>query len=77
MTTDQFLNKLPKLVVKAGRVIDIRNSLRAKLQVSRREAAMICLYRYTDEDKITSHPKKFKSFVNIFLSAFLNRARNF
>ncbi|XP_031607376.1 UBX domain-containing protein 11 [Oreochromis aureus] len=32
MTTDQFLNKLPKLVVKAGRVIDIRNSLRAKLQ---------------------------------------------
>ncbi|XP_005744509.1 UBX domain-containing protein 11 isoform X3 [Pundamilia nyererei] len=32
LTTDQFLNKLPKLVVKAGRVIDIRNSLRAKLQ---------------------------------------------
>uniref|UniRef100_A0A3Q4N7Z1 UBX domain-containing protein 11 n=1 Tax=Neolamprologus brichardi TaxID=32507 RepID=A0A3Q4N7Z1_NEOBR len=34
LTTDQFLNKLPKSVVKAGRVIDIRNSLRAKLQVS-------------------------------------------
>ncbi|XP_035765909.1 UBX domain-containing protein 11 [Neolamprologus brichardi] len=32
LTTDQFLNKLPKSVVKAGRVIDIRNSLRAKLQ---------------------------------------------
>uniref|UniRef100_I3JI79 UBX domain-containing protein 11 n=1 Tax=Oreochromis niloticus TaxID=8128 RepID=I3JI79_ORENI len=43
MTTDQFLNKLPKLVVKAGRVIDIRNSLRAKLQVSHREAAMILI----------------------------------
>uniref|UniRef100_A0A668TQK2 UBX domain-containing protein 11 n=1 Tax=Oreochromis aureus TaxID=47969 RepID=A0A668TQK2_OREAU len=43
MTTDQFLNKLPKLVVKAGRVIDIRNSLRAKLQVSRREAAIILI----------------------------------
>uniref|UniRef100_A0A3B5A9R6 UBX domain-containing protein 11 n=1 Tax=Stegastes partitus TaxID=144197 RepID=A0A3B5A9R6_9TELE len=35
MTTDQFLNKLPKLVVKAGRVIDIRDPLRAILQVSR------------------------------------------
>uniref|UniRef100_A0A3P9CW25 UBX domain-containing protein 11 n=1 Tax=Maylandia zebra TaxID=106582 RepID=A0A3P9CW25_9CICH len=43
LTTDQFLNKLPKLVVKAGRVIDIRNSLRAKLQVSRREAAIILI----------------------------------
>lgn len=77
LTTDQFLNKLPKLVVKAGRVIDIRNSLRAKLQVSRREAAIICLYKYTDEDKITSHPTKFKSFVKIFPSAFLNRPRTF
>lgn len=34
MTTNQFLNKLPRVVVKAGRVIDIRDSLRAVLQVS-------------------------------------------
>lgn len=34
LTTEQFLNKLPKLVVKDGRVIDIRDSLRATLQVS-------------------------------------------
>ncbi|XP_037533179.1 UBX domain-containing protein 11 [Nematolebias whitei] len=31
---DQFLNKLPKMVVKAGRVIDIRNSLRKMMQGS-------------------------------------------
>lgn len=31
---DQFLNRLPKVVVKAGRVIDIRDSLRATLQGS-------------------------------------------
>lgn len=30
---DQFLNRLPKVVVKAGRVIDIRDSLRDTLQV--------------------------------------------
>lgn len=30
---DQFLNRLPKVVVKAGRVIDIRDSLRDILQV--------------------------------------------
>uniref|UniRef100_A0A1A7YDQ4 UBX domain-containing protein 11 n=1 Tax=Iconisemion striatum TaxID=60296 RepID=A0A1A7YDQ4_9TELE len=34
LTTDQFLRKLPKMVVKAGRVINIRNSLRETLQVS-------------------------------------------
>ncbi|XP_047454347.1 UBX domain-containing protein 11 [Mugil cephalus] len=34
LTVDQFLNKLPKLVVKAGRVIDIRDSVRATLQGS-------------------------------------------
>lgn len=34
LTTHQFLNRLPKAVVKAGRVIDIRDSLRATLQVS-------------------------------------------
>ncbi|XP_040900438.1 UBX domain-containing protein 11 [Toxotes jaculatrix] len=33
-TMDQFLNRLPKRVVKAGRVIDIRDSLRAALQGS-------------------------------------------
>ncbi|XP_008292359.1 UBX domain-containing protein 11 [Stegastes partitus] len=38
MTTDQFLNKLPKLVVKAGRVIDIRDPLRAILQGSSPDA---------------------------------------
>ncbi|XP_074510246.1 UBX domain-containing protein 11 [Sebastes fasciatus] len=31
---DQFLNRLPKVVVKAGRVIDIRDSLKAALQGS-------------------------------------------
>ncbi|XP_069549363.1 UBX domain-containing protein 11 isoform X2 [Brachyistius frenatus] len=34
LTTDQFLNKLPKFVVKAGRVIDIRESLRGTMQGS-------------------------------------------
>ncbi|XP_039974405.1 UBX domain-containing protein 11 [Xiphias gladius] len=34
LTTDQFLNRLPRLVVKAGRVIDIRESLRTTLQGS-------------------------------------------
>ncbi|XP_054477213.1 UBX domain-containing protein 11 [Anoplopoma fimbria] len=34
LSTDQFLNKLPKVVVKAGCVIDIRDSLRAVLQGS-------------------------------------------
>ncbi|KAM8869538.1 UBX domain-containing protein 11 isoform 2-T2 [Spinachia spinachia] len=33
-STDRFLRKLPKVVVKAGRVIDIRDSLRASLQGS-------------------------------------------
>lgn len=35
LSTDQFLNRLPKVVVKAGCVIDIRDSLRAVLQVSK------------------------------------------
>ena len=30
---DQFLNRLPKVVVKAGRVIDIRDSVKTSLQV--------------------------------------------
>ncbi|XP_062254873.1 UBX domain-containing protein 11 isoform X3 [Platichthys flesus] len=34
LTTDQFLSRMPKVVVKAGRVIDIRESLRATLQGS-------------------------------------------
>ncbi|KAM6967518.1 UBX domain-containing protein 11 [Aplochiton taeniatus] len=34
LTMDQFLNKLPKVVVKAGRVIDIRDSVKASLQGS-------------------------------------------
>ncbi|XP_071326276.1 UBX domain-containing protein 11 isoform X2 [Trachinotus anak] len=34
LTVDQFLNRLPKVVVKAGRVIHIRDSLRATLQGS-------------------------------------------
>lgn len=34
LTMHQFLNRLPKVVVKAGRVIDIRDSLRATLQVN-------------------------------------------
>lgn len=33
MSVDQFQNKLPKVVIKAGRVIDIRGSLRDILQV--------------------------------------------
>ncbi|XP_071381533.1 UBX domain-containing protein 11 [Centroberyx affinis] len=34
LSMDQFLNRLPKVVVKAGRVIDIRDSVRATLQGS-------------------------------------------
>ncbi|XP_038567752.1 UBX domain-containing protein 11 isoform X2 [Micropterus salmoides] len=34
LSTNQFLKRLPKVVVKAGRVIDIRDSLRATLQGS-------------------------------------------
>ncbi|XP_063735596.1 UBX domain-containing protein 11 isoform X2 [Eleginops maclovinus] len=34
LSVDQFLNRLPKAVVKAGRVVDIRDSLRAALQGS-------------------------------------------
>ncbi|XP_070767989.1 UBX domain-containing protein 11 [Enoplosus armatus] len=34
LSMDQFLNRLPKVVVKAGRVIDIRDSLRSTLQGS-------------------------------------------
>ena len=33
MSVDQFVNRLPKVVVKAGRVIDIRDSVRGVLQV--------------------------------------------
>uniref|UniRef100_A0A672ZJW4 UBX domain-containing protein 11 n=1 Tax=Sphaeramia orbicularis TaxID=375764 RepID=A0A672ZJW4_9TELE len=36
LSLDQFLNQLPKVVVRAGRVIDIRDSLRCTLQVSSR-----------------------------------------
>uniref|UniRef100_A0A3P8TV11 UBX domain-containing protein 11 n=1 Tax=Amphiprion percula TaxID=161767 RepID=A0A3P8TV11_AMPPE len=47
LTTDQFLNKLPKLVVKGGRVIDVRDSVRATLQVSRNiyQQPSVTLYR--------------------------------
>ncbi|KAM6994538.1 UBX domain-containing protein 11 isoform 2-T2 [Tautogolabrus adspersus] len=34
LSIDQFLNKLPKVIVKAGRVIDVRDSLRTTLQGS-------------------------------------------
>ncbi|KAM7382667.1 hypothetical protein PAMP_002389 [Pampus punctatissimus] len=34
LSTDQFLNRLPKVVVKAGRVIEIRDSVRTTLQGS-------------------------------------------
>ncbi|XP_019741720.1 UBX domain-containing protein 11 isoform X2 [Hippocampus comes] len=34
LSTNQFLNRLPKVVVKAGRVIDIRDSARTALQAS-------------------------------------------
>ncbi|XP_034083657.1 UBX domain-containing protein 11 isoform X1 [Gymnodraco acuticeps] len=34
LSVDQFLSRLPKAVVKAGRVVDIRDSLRAALQGS-------------------------------------------
>ncbi|XP_042345063.1 UBX domain-containing protein 11 [Plectropomus leopardus] len=34
LSMDQFLNRLPKVVVKAGRVIDIRDSVKAALQGS-------------------------------------------
>ncbi|KAM8735242.1 UBX domain-containing protein 11 [Acanthopagrus schlegelii] len=34
MSVDQFVNRLPKVVVKAGRVIDIRDSVRGVLQGS-------------------------------------------
>lgn len=33
MTMEQFLNKIPKSVVKNGKVIDIRNSVQDTLQV--------------------------------------------
>lgn len=33
MSVDQFVNRLPKVIVKAGRVIDIRDSVRGALQV--------------------------------------------
>uniref|UniRef100_A0A3Q1JU80 UBX domain-containing protein 11 n=1 Tax=Anabas testudineus TaxID=64144 RepID=A0A3Q1JU80_ANATE len=36
-TIQQFLNRLPKVVVKAGRVIDVRGSLRTTLQVGSRK----------------------------------------
>uniref|UniRef100_A0A3B4Y0M7 UBX domain-containing protein 11 n=1 Tax=Seriola lalandi dorsalis TaxID=1841481 RepID=A0A3B4Y0M7_SERLL len=35
-----FLNRLPKVVVKAGRVIDVRDSLRATLQVRNSESVV-------------------------------------
>ncbi|KAM3873414.1 UBX domain-containing protein 11 [Diretmus argenteus] len=34
LAVDQFLNRLPKVVVKAGRVIDVRDSVKATLQGS-------------------------------------------
>ncbi|KAG7475518.1 hypothetical protein JOB18_032895 [Solea senegalensis] len=34
LTMDQFMNRMPKMVVKAGQVIDIRESLRTNLQGS-------------------------------------------
>lgn len=40
LTTDQFLNKLPKVVVKAGNVINIRGSLRRTLQVRSRDPSI-------------------------------------
>lgn len=44
LTMDQFLNRLPKVVVKAGRVIDIRDSVKASLQVRLR--SVTCFYIY-------------------------------
>ncbi|XP_028834987.1 UBX domain-containing protein 11 isoform X2 [Denticeps clupeoides] len=38
LSTERFLNKLPKMIVKAGRVIEIRDSIRAQLQGSSNEA---------------------------------------
>lgn len=34
LSTEQFLMKLPKMVIKGGKVIDIRDSLRNHLKVS-------------------------------------------
>ena len=34
VSTEQFLNKLPKSVIKGGKIVDIRNSLHEHLTVS-------------------------------------------
>uniref|UniRef100_A0A8C7T409 UBX domain-containing protein 11 n=1 Tax=Oncorhynchus mykiss TaxID=8022 RepID=A0A8C7T409_ONCMY len=46
MTMDQFLNRLPKVVVKAGRVIDIRDSVKASLQVRLRSVPCPVLFHH-------------------------------
>lgn len=46
MSVDQFLNRLPKVVVKAGRVIDIRDSLRDILQVKTPVQHHLSLHSY-------------------------------
>uniref|UniRef100_A0A3Q2DEA6 UBX domain-containing protein 11 n=1 Tax=Cyprinodon variegatus TaxID=28743 RepID=A0A3Q2DEA6_CYPVA len=57
LTTDQFLSKLPKVVVKAGNVIHIRSSMRRTLQVSLRP-------KYCSSALHQNHPS---SFIRVLL----------
>ncbi|XP_030605101.1 UBX domain-containing protein 11 [Archocentrus centrarchus] len=63
LTTEQFLNKLPKFLVKAGRVIDIRNSLRATLQGSSdaQSTSSVTLIDTPSLQAITEGPQAFSA----------------
>uniref|UniRef100_A0A3B5MDE6 UBX domain-containing protein 11 n=1 Tax=Xiphophorus couchianus TaxID=32473 RepID=A0A3B5MDE6_9TELE len=53
LTTDQFLNKLPKVVVKAGNVINIRGSLRRTLQVRKTPRSVVTLKLKSEDGNLT------------------------
>ena len=46
MTVGQFLQKLPKSVIKDGKVIDIRNSVGENLKVHKSEKQHVQLFAY-------------------------------
>uniref|UniRef100_A0A673VZC6 UBX domain-containing protein 11 n=1 Tax=Salmo trutta TaxID=8032 RepID=A0A673VZC6_SALTR len=63
LTMDQFLNRLPKVVVKAGRVIDIRDSVKASLQVRLR--SVTCFYIYLLELHETDPPNSARDVTTL------------
>ena len=55
LSMDRFLSRLPKVVVKAGRVIDIRDSVRAALLVSSKQRGSTSFQEHLLSISICTH----------------------